>query len=220
MCHLPIERGEFKRLLLKMQADCMVPVAWRPQDLSLDPLFSLFLYCATMAARRRSTKSWFLSIWCLMLLAVAIGGCQSKTIRYPQDHERLHRIDQAVEFLRDAYEKENRSAFKALLVPSDQLNELQRQVEIDFEVFHVISLEFTIERVLIEGEASDVFVHWQGLWKKDVDDPGFRQRGHARLQWIGTQSILLRAAQGDLPFGMKTKQMFSDTSSSPQSQPR
>ena len=38
--------------------------------------------------------------------------------------------------------------------------------------------------------------------------PGLRQRGHARLQWVGTQSILLRGVQGDLPFGMKTRQTF------------
>lgn len=160
-------------------------------------------------------------IGCLLLLAIMIGGCSSsKTIRYPQDHERLRRLDQAVESLRGAYQKENRSGFKALLAPSDQMDELLRQVEMDFEVFRTITLEFTVERVMIQGETIDVFVHWQGLWKTDVEDPGFKQRGHAQLQWVGTQTILLRAAQGDLPFGMKAKQQLSDTSSSSQAQPR
>jgi hypothetical protein len=43
---------------------------------------------------------------------------------------------------------------------------------------------------------------------------GVRQRGHARLRWVETHSILLRSAQGDLPFGMKTKQMLSEPPSS------
>ena len=187
----------------------------------LDPLLLLFLYCATMAACRISPSSWFVRIGCLFLLAILIGGCTpSKTIRYPQDHERLQRLDQAVESLRDAYQKENRAGFKALLAPSDLMDELQRQVEMDFEAFQTIALEFTTERVMIQGEAIDVLVHWQGLWKHDAEDPGIKQRGHARLQWVGTQSILLRAAQGDLPFGMKAKQLLADPSSSPQTQPR
>lgn len=53
----------------------------------------------------------------------------------------------------------------------------------------------------------------RGFGKKDANDTGTRQRGHARLQWVGTQSILLRSAQGDLPFGMKTKLMLAEPSS-------
>ena len=179
--------------------------------LSLDPLFLVFLYCTPMVLRRRSVTSLSSLISWFVLFTIALGGCQTKTIRYPQDHERLKRIDQVVESLRTAYQGENRLGFQSLLMlPSDQLEEVQRQAEADFEAFQTIALEFTVERVLIEGENVDVLVHWQGAWKKDADDPGIRQRGHARLQWVGTQTILLRAVQGDLPFGMKAKQMFTD----------
>lgn len=106
-----------------------------------------------------------------------------------------------------------------MLLPQDKLDELRRQVDLDFEAFAVISLEFKIERVVIEKDDIDVFIHWQGTWKRDANDMGIRQRGHARLQWNGTHSILLRSAQGDLPFGMKTKQMLSEPSS-PSPQPR
>jgi hypothetical protein len=102
-----------------------------------------------------------------------------------------------------------------MLLPLDQLDDLQRQAETDFEAFSAISLEFTVERVVIEKDDVDVFIHWQGIWKNDVSDMGLRQRGHARLQWVGTHSILLRSAQGDLPFGMKTKQMLSEPPSPP-----
>jgi hypothetical protein len=102
-----------------------------------------------------------------------------------------------------------------MLLPLERLDELQRQVEMDFETFFAISLEFKIERVVIEKDDIDVFIHWQGTWKRDANDMGIRQRGHARLQWVGTHAILLRSAQGDLPFGMKMKQMLSEPSSPP-----
>jgi hypothetical protein len=106
-----------------------------------------------------------------------------------------------------------------MLLPQDRLDELQRQVDLDFETFSAISLEFKTERVVIEKDDIDVFLHWQGTWKRDANDMGIRQRGHAQLQWVGTSSILLRSAQGDLPFGMKTKQMLSE-SPSPATRPQ
>jgi hypothetical protein len=92
----------------------------------------------------------------------------------------------------------------------DQLEELQHQAEADFDAFQTITLEFSIERIMIEGDDVDTYIHWQGVWKKDAEDAGLRQRGHARLQWVGAQSILLRSVQGDLPFGMKAKQALSE----------
>jgi hypothetical protein len=150
---------------------------------------------------------------CLVLFAIAVGACSSKTVQYPEDHERFRRIDQAVESLRDAYQQKNRSGFQAVMLPLDQLEQLQRQAEDDFDTFYAISLEFKTERILIQGDDIDVYVHWQGVWRKDADDAGVRQRGHARLQLVGTHSILLRGVQGDLPFGMKTKQTLSEAPS-------
>lgn len=100
---------------------------------------------------------------------------------------------------------------KSLLLQEESLDVLQRNAEADFDAFHSISLEFKIERIMIEGENIDVYVRWQGLWKKNPEEPGTRQRGHARFQWSGTSTILLRAAQGDLPFGMKAKQALSES---------
>jgi len=157
----------------------------------------------------RCCTAWAYPVYVCVLVA-ALGACSSKTVQYPEDHERFRRIDQAVESLRDAYQKKNRSAFEAMMLPLDQLEQLQRDAEADFDAFHAITLEFKTERIMIEGDDIDVYVHWQGIWKKDPNDGGARQRGHARLQWVGTHSILLRGVQGDLPFGMKTRQTFSD----------
>ena len=155
----------------------------------------------------------------LTLLILVSAGCPSKTIQYPEEHARLLNLDQALESLRRAYEGKDRSGFHSQLVSSDQTEELKRQVEMDFETFHAITLEFKIERVMLEKDDIDVFVNWQGTWKKDADDAAMRQRGHARLHWAVTPSILLRAVEGDLPFGMKTKQLLSEPLS-PQASPR
>lgn len=176
------------------------------------------LYCTAMSLERIGLSQPASIVWLLMLTMVAVG-CPSKTIRYPAEHERLLRIDQALESLRSAYERKDWSGFQSMLLPQDQLDELRRQVDLDIEAFSAISLEFKIERVVIEKDDIDVFIHWQGTWKRDANDMGIRQRGHARLQWVGTHSILLRSVQGDLPFGMKTKQMLSEPPS-PSSQPR
>lgn len=176
------------------------------------------LYCTAMDLKKIGLSPPSSVLW-LIVLAVVIVGCPSKTVRYPAEHERLLRIDQALESLRSAYQRKDRSAFRAMLLPQDQLDELRRQADMDFEAFSAISLEFKIERVAIEKDDIDVFIHWQGTWKRDGNDMGIRQRGHARLEWVGTHSILLRSAQGDLPFGMKTKQMLSEPPSPP-TQPR
>lgn len=137
---------------------------------------------------------------------LAGSGCGGKSAQYPEDHERYLRIDKAVESLRGAYVKKDASAMAALMVPTDQLEQLQREAENDFETFHSISLEFRAERIMIEGDDIDVHVHWQGVWKRNAEDPGQRQRGHTRLQWVGTKAVLLRGVQGDSPFGMSQRQ--------------
>jgi hypothetical protein len=155
-------------------------------------------YTARMAPLRRHA---FGPVLLFMTLILAVG-CSGKTLQYKEDHERLLRIDKAVESLRKAYVERDRAAFEALFLPSGHLDQLQREIEADFDVYRDVQLEFAMERILIEGENIDVFVHWQGQWRRNPDEAGIRQRGHARLGWVGTQSILLRDAQGDLPFGM------------------
>jgi hypothetical protein len=181
-------------------------------------LFLLVLYSISMRVRRFCCSTSSCVLW-LVLLAVAVGGCPSKKARYPEEHARLLRIDQAVDSLRDAYQRKDRSRLRSMMLPQEQLDELQRQAEMDFETFETISLEFKTERIVIEKDDIEVFVHWQGTWKRDANDVGIRQRGHAQFQWVGTPSTLLRSARGDLPFGMRTKQTLSEPSS-PQASPR
>jgi len=143
----------------------------------------------------------------IVFLAV---GCGGKKIQYPEDHERYLRIDRAVEALRLAYVREDSSDLAALMMPVDQLERLKEEARGDFETFSTIALDFATERIMIDGDNIDVFVHWQGLWKRNAEDSGLRQRGHSKLQWVGTQSILLRGIQGDSPFGVQARQATTD----------
>ena len=118
------------------------------------------------------------TLW-LCLLTLVVAGCPSKTIQYPVEHERLLRLDEALESLRSAYQRKDRTGFKSMLLPLEQMDELHRQVEADFETFDAITLEFKIERVLMEKDELDVLVNWQGTWKKDVNDSGLRLRSAA-----------------------------------------
>jgi hypothetical protein len=142
-------------------------------------------------------------------------GCGGKTNPHPEDHERYLRIDQAVESLRQAYVKKNSSDLASLMTPGNQLERMREETQGDFATFSAITLDFSVERIMVQGDDIDVFVHWQGLWKKNADDPGLRQRGHTRLQWVGTKSILLRGIQGDIPFGMNARQASIDPAHSP-----
>jgi len=143
-------------------------------------------------------------------MVVLGSGCGGKTIQYPEDHERYLRIDQAVESLRQSYVKKKASDLASLMMSNEPLDRLREEAQGDFAAFSDISLDFAIERILVSGDDIDVFVHWQGVWKKNADDPGFRQRGHTRLQWAGAQSILLRGLQGDSPFGMSVRLPTTD----------
>ncbi|MEX5213304.1 MAG: hypothetical protein NW703_03975 [Nitrospiraceae bacterium] len=142
-----------------------------------------------------------------ILISVLVAGCGSKGPVYQEDHLRFARIYDAVESLRKDYVEKDLPGIRDLLLSSDQLDQLLTDVEADFRAYDAIVLDLAIERILIDGDHIDMYVHWQGQWKPHGTDVPIRERGHGRLQWVGNQSILLRAVDGDLPFGMGTRQM-------------
>ena len=160
----------------------------------------------------RVQPAWRVALFfCLAWISSQILGCSSNEPRYPQDHARYQRIDKAVESLRKAYVQKDLSSIQALILPMDSLDRMELEVQNDFQSFQDISLEFSIERVIIEGETIDVYVHWQGQWKRTSAEAGVRERGHGMLRWEGVQSILLKGVEGDLPFGMATRHTVPST---------
>jgi hypothetical protein len=142
--------------------------------------------------------------WVVLVAAMGLmlPACSSKEPRYPADHARFLKIDEAVETLRAAYVKRDLATMQTIMLPLDQLERLQKDIEKDFETYQDISLDFAIDRIIIEGDTIDAFIHWQGQWKRTPTDPPIRERGHGMLRWVGMQSILLSRVDGDLPFGM------------------
>lgn len=140
----------------------------------------------------------------LALALAAAPGCAKKESRYPADYARYQRIDKAVEALRTTYVKKDESAFHGLLLPSDRMDRLESQVAQDFQKYKEITLDLSIERIVVDGEQVDVFVHWQGLWK-DQGDLEQRERGHGMLRLMGVQSIFLAGTDGDVPFGVSAR---------------
>jgi hypothetical protein len=172
---------------------------------------SRFYTARTMHLSRR-----FNTVFAIVAVLWLVGaGCSGKTIQYPEDHERYLRIDKAVESLRQAYVGKDPSGLAALMVPMEATDRLQQEAESDFETFHDIIMDFRVERIMVDNDDIDVYVHWSGLWKKDPEDPGMRHRGHTRLRWVGTKSVLLTGMQGDVPFGAKGRQALTSQSPLP-----
>jgi hypothetical protein len=148
-------------------------------------------------------------------LLVFVAACESKGPRYPEDFARYQRIDAAVESLRKAYTGKDLLGLHAMMLPLERLERMEAEITRDFEHFQEISLEFGIDRIVIDGESIEVFLHWQGQWKRNPADAGFRERGHGVLRWVGVKSILLSNVDGDLPFGMATRHVEPSKDGSP-----
>ena len=154
----------------------------------------------------RAAAAWWWLLLCLTGSAGQVLGCSSKDVRYPADHARYQRVDVAVQAFRRAYVAKDLSGIQSMMLPTLSLDRLERDISSDFQSFQEISLDFSIERIVIDGDSIDVYIHWQGQWKRTSGDAGLRERGHGVLRWVGVQSILLTGTEGDLPFGMTTRQ--------------
>jgi hypothetical protein len=129
-----------------------------------------------------------------------------KESRYPADYARYQRIEAALDTLQRGYVSKDPATISGLMLPLDQLDRLQVDIQKDFETYAELKLDFAVERIVIDGNTIEMYLHWQGQWKKTPVDDGLRERGHGMLRWVGVQSILLSSVEGDMPFGMASRQ--------------
>ncbi len=152
------------------------------------------------------TRFWFWAIFATFgMVCLTETGCSTKEPKYPEDHARFQRVVQAIKSLENAYVNKDQTAFHELLLPLEQLDNLETEVKQDFAVFDTIQLDFTVDRILIEGDRISAFMSWQGQWQRAATESRDQARGHGVLLWSGHQVILLRGIEGDLPFGMASR---------------
>lgn len=145
----------------------------------------------------------------ILSLLLILAGCKDKPPQYPEDHARFERIVEAIDNLRKAYVEKDTDDLRELLLPLEVLERLQLEIEKDFSEYSEIDLEFTIERMAIKGGRATVNVRWEGEWKREAQELGLTGQGHGVLIWSGKQVILLADVDGDLPFGMATRESLS-----------
>ena len=149
-------------------------------------------------------------VWGVLLsILLFLPGCKSKLPRYPEDHARFERIVEAIERLREAYEEKDFEALRELMLPLEVLERVQLEIQKDFSAYAEIDLDFSIERMAIKGGRATVNFRWEGKWNRQAGDTGISGEGHGVLIWSGKQVILLADVDGDLPFGMATRESLS-----------
>ena len=139
------------------------------------------------------------------MVCLVATGCSKETLKYPEDHARYQRVVQAIKTLETTYVNKDVSAFHELLLPLEQLQNLEAEVQQDFTTFSTIQVDFTVDRILIDGNRISAFISWQGSWQRSTKESSNPARGHGVLLWSGNQVILLRGVEGDLPFGMTSR---------------
>lgn len=139
----------------------------------------------------------------LLLLVAAITGCQffSSDKKVSADHERFERIVQAVETLRSAYEQQKLDAIQKLMLPLKGFQQLEAQIQRDFDTYSTISLHVAIERIHIQKERIKVNVRWKGAWQRSPEVAPATDHGHGVWVWTGSKDILLAGVEGAMPFG-------------------
>ncbi|TAL10617.1 MAG: hypothetical protein EPO02_06595 [Nitrospirae bacterium] len=140
---------------------------------------------------------------------VGLGAvaCSKPSAVNPVDAERVRKIDTTVEQIRKAYTGKDPSVFQSLFMPLESLRKMEAAIRQDFAFYDQISLDFTIDRVMVEGPDVAVYFHWQGQWKAPDEEQPLRERGHAVFRMVGHQTLTLSGVDGDAPFGMSARRI-------------
>jgi len=141
------------------------------------------------------------------LVGLVAVACSQPNVVNPADAEQVRTIANTVEQIRQAYTGKDTGVFQKLFMPLDRLRKMEADIRGDFALYEQISLDITIDRVMVEGADVAVHFHWQGQWQAKSDEPPLRERGHAIFRMVGYQTLTLSAVDGDVPFGMSARRI-------------
>jgi hypothetical protein len=151
------------------------------------------------------------AVWgILVLIGLGLLACSKPNHINPADAARVRKIDATVEQIRQAYASKDAAGFRGLLLPLESLRLLEAEVARDFAAYDQITLEFSIDRVMVDGGDVAVFLHWQGQWVVKREPQPLRERGHAVIRLVGQPNLTLSAVDGDVPFGMAARRVPGD----------
>lgn len=154
----------------------------------------------------RGRWSRFTAVWgILLLVGLGLLACSTPNNINPADAARVRKIDATVEQIRQSYASKDAAGFRGLLMPLESLQRLATDVQLDFSTYDQITLDFSIDRFMVDGTDVAVFLHWQGLWQVKSDPQPLRERGHAIIRLVGQQNLTLSGVDGDVPFGMAAR---------------
>jgi len=146
----------------------------------------------------------------LGLIGVGATACSKASTINPDDAARVRTIDATVEQIRRAYADKDANTFHNLFMPLDSLHKLEEEIQRDFTVYDRITLDLTIDRVMVDGADVAVYFHWLGQWQRATDEQPLRERGHAILRLVGHQTLTVSGVDGDPPFGMASRRIQSE----------
>src|SRR5437899_9466419 len=119
-----------------------------------------------------------LACWTVLgLIGLVAVACSKASNINPDDAARVRKIDATVERIRQAYTGKDPSAFHSLFMPLDSLRKLEEEIQRDFAVYDRITLDLTIDRVMVDGADVAVYFRWLGPWQRTTDEQPVRQAG-------------------------------------------
>jgi len=161
---------------------------------------------AWIVSRARPLACWTV----LGLIGLVAVACSKASTINPDDAARVRTIDTTVERIRQAYTGKDASVLHSLFMPLDSLRTLEEEIQRDFAAYERITLDFTIDRVMVDGADVSVYFHWLGQWQRANDEQPLRERGHAILRLVGHQTLTVSGVDGDPPFGMAGRRIQSE----------
>lgn len=130
-------------------------------------------------------------------MALILAGCEHSPVKPTADLKRIQEIDHLIEELRVAYENRDFPAF-ARLYPAEPPEEI-RAISSILDRINDPRMDFLIDRIILEGEAVRVALHWELQWQSDAPQP-IKQRGNSLFHLNGKTLPRLQAIDGDNPF--------------------